>query len=180
MAFDRRERLWALAHQHAEVRAVARALSPLGDPVVATGVVLVSAAVAVGLRRTVRPVIVGAALLSAAGVAGVLLKDAVGRIGPSFFGEPLVHVGGNAYPSGHELLLVVSWGFAAQVLAGLVPLARLPALVAVGTLSAITGACYVYGPAHWASDVVGGASLGLLLLAVCPAPLRRRSDVPHD
>jgi len=157
---------------------VTKAVSDLGDFRVAGAVVAASAVVGAVMTRSPRPIVVGAGLLGATAAAATLVKHWVGRIGPPFSGWPAVHVGGNAYPSGHELLVIVSWGFAAVVASGLSRKGGWVAWPVMVIASVSAGVSYVYGPAHWITDVVGSVGLGAVLLAVCPPAVRPRAGRP--
>jgi len=102
------------------------------------------------------------AALAAGGVANGLLKYSVGRERPSTTADPLrfrplnAHNRWQAFPSGHA---VVAFSLASAVAEE----ARTP-WVTVGayTGAALVGWSRVYDDKHWASDVAGGALVGIL------------------
>jgi membrane-associated phospholipid phosphatase len=98
-----------------------------------------------------------------------VLKRAVGRARPSVSSDPLRFDVGNdegttasaSFPSGHA---TVAFALAAASAAELshhgVPGARFIIPVLYGTATGV-GTARVYGRAHWASDVVAGAAVGM-------------------
>lgn len=175
---DSAGRLWGLTHQRADIVPISKALAALGDPWVAGAVTAVGALTGAAVIRSLRPVLVGAGLLAVTAAIGTAVKHWVGRLSPSFFSFPAVHAGGQAYPSGHQLLVIVSWGFTAGVIIQLSRRGGIAAWAVMVIASASAGVSYVYGPAHWVTDVVGSIGLGALLLAVCPPALGRRTGEP--
>jgi membrane-associated phospholipid phosphatase len=105
-----------------------------------------------GRRDAVRVVLVPTIVIS---LAVLVLKVAVRRAGPP--GQHAVRLLG-WWPSGHTATNVVCSVAVATVLGG-----RWPRVIAVGW-SILVAATMVWIHAHWVSDVVGGALLGVLVL----------------
>lgn len=118
------------------------------------------------------------AALAAGGVANGMLKYSVGRERPSTTEDPLRFVPFNpenrwqAFPSGHA---VVAFSLAAAVSEE----ARTPWVTALAyTGAALVGWSRVYDDKHWASDVAGGAVLGILAGRGTVRLLHRRHGAP--
>src|SRR5262249_43444725 len=110
-------------------------------------------------------------LLSAAGASllGNFLKIIFARAPP---GAPLVsnylRHPTPSFPSGHVLGYVATYGFLFYAALMSLPRAwpRRLLLALLGALVGLVGLSRVYLGAHWASDVMGGYSLGLVWLAL--------------
>lgn len=119
-------------------------------------------------RRSWRPMVHALALLAAAGLPALLVKRTMARTDPH---GDLSSIG--SFPSGHVLVLLVC-------LAGAVLLVRQEprwwqwALVAMVDL-AMAGSLLLQA-AHWLTDVVGGALLGVAALASTAHLLARAPD----
>jgi undecaprenyl-diphosphatase len=93
------------------------------------------------------------------------LKNLFGRIRPP--GEQLVYAGGHSFPSGHAMLSVVFYGFAAYLFTR--NLSRKGKIVIWGIISVLLlliGISRVYLNVHYASDVMGGYFLGCCYLGI--------------
>ena len=117
-----------------------------------------------------------AAALAAGGAANGLLKYSVGRERPSTTADPLrfrplnAHNRWQAFPSGHA---VVAFSLASAVAEE----ARTPWVTAAAyTGAALVGWSRVYDDKHWASDVAGGALVGILAGRGAVRLLHRASD----
>lgn len=103
--------------------------------------------------------------LTSAWLAMAGLKTLFGRIRPP--GEHLVYAGGNSFPSGHAMLSLVFYGFAAYLLTCNMP--RKSKIMIRGMISVavlLIGISRVYLNVHYASDVIGGYFFGCCFLAV--------------
>lgn len=115
------------------------------------------------LRRRVDSLIV---LLSAIPmVAGVFLKEAVGRARPDYFligSEPSTQ----SFPSGHSLFAMVFGGLLIILVGDLVhsPPVRRALQFGLVLLILAVGASRVYLGVHWPSDVLGGYLFGATAL----------------
>jgi membrane-associated phospholipid phosphatase len=116
-------------------------------------------------HRTVRPLarLAVLALLLAGSV--VAAKAGFGRV-PPYFPDALWS-GGRSYPSGHTATAVALWGLGASVAADWcgARTRRLTRTVSV-LAPALTGTAMVLLRYHWLTDVVAGAAIGVLLLAL--------------
>lgn len=135
----------------------------LGPPV-AVGILLLSGAVAGWRRRSPGPLVYVGALGVSAVVLTAVAKLSVHRLDP--------HGGlsrqGGAYPSGHMVLLLVSLGGAILVLR---THSRRWEWVLVAFAEVLMGMSLLFLAMHWFTDVIGGALLGVVIVA--PASLAR-------
>jgi membrane-associated phospholipid phosphatase len=119
-------------------------------------------------RHSWRPVVHALALLAAAGLPAVVVKRTMARTDPHHDMSSL-----GSFPSGHVLVLLVCLG-------GLLLLVRPRptwwqwALVALVDL--VMGVALLVQAAHWLTDVVAGALLGVAALAATAALARGPSD----
>lgn len=100
-----------------------------------------------------------------AGAVGWVWKHTVERARPEFT-DPIATGSGPAFPSGHALMATVGMGV---LLLAALPLLRglwrwVAVMVALGIAVSTGGTRPLLG-VHWVSDVVAGASLGVLVLA---------------
>lgn len=98
----------------------------------------------------------------------VLLKLAFGRPRPPIE-DRLQDVGTLSMPSGHAMVSVIVYGFAAVILFRTFPLIRRHPwwLLGFPVLVIAIGFSRIYLGVHWMSDVVFGWIFGLLWLALC-------------
>jgi membrane-associated phospholipid phosphatase len=135
----------------------------LGPPV-AAGILLLSGLVAVWRRRSPGPLIYVGVLGVCAVVLTGVAKLCVHRPDPHGGLSTL----GGAYPSGHMVLLLVSLGGAILVLRAR---SRWWDWLLVTVLEVLMGISLLFLAMHWFTDVVGGALLGVAIVA--PASLVR-------
>lgn len=158
---DEAVRSWITEHQGATAKSFMRAVSKYGDwpEHVALGVILVTLAWTRGSKSWMR---VFAAMILACALAGIgarAVKIATGRARPNVQAEsgwngPRLSSRYNAFPSGHTAASTAF--FATLVFAGWrigVGLLMIPMLIAFSRM---------YVAAHYLSDVVAGALIGLL------------------
>ncbi len=143
----------------------ARAVTTLGDPLVAALSILGLAAVLLALRRR-RDALVALLLFVPEGLQ-LAVKELVARPRPEF--SLLDHAPTNpSFPSGHATHAVLFFGCVAVLVSGLVRplwLARLLQVLLWLTVLAV-GASRVYLGVHWPSDVLGAYLFGGICLAV--------------
>lgn len=112
-------------------------------------------------------------LLAEAGfvAAVVLLKYTTGRIGPRYTDDPFaVLAGGNIFPSGHVTGATVLYGAAALIAPAAM---RTIAISCAALLSVGVGMGTIALNTHWATDVLGGWLLGVLVLLLAWAATPR-------
>ncbi len=143
----------------------ARAVTTLGDPLVAALSILGLAALLLALSRRGDALVV--LLLFIPEGLQLAVKELVARPRPEF--SLLDHAPTNpSFPSGHATHAVLFFGCVAVLLAGLVRplwLARLVQVLLWLTVLAV-GASRVYLGVHWPSDVLGAYLFGGICLAV--------------
>lgn len=120
-------------------------------------------------RRSWWPLGFASALAVASAVATVAAKLLGQRVDPHGF----VAESGGAYPSGHTVALIVCLGGCLLVVWPSVPWWL---WLAVGAAATLLAASLLVAGAHWLTDVLGGAFLGIAVLAVSSRrPLRHRA-----
>lgn len=134
-------------------------------PPITSSLVLVAGGLSAWRLRRLRPLVFAGLFVSSAALLTILTKAALERP------DPHGHLSGlaGAYPSGHIVMLLVSLGCALLVLRARawwmwIGLALLGLLLAVSLL---------FLAMHWLTDVVGGALLGITMLALL---ISRRVD----
>lgn len=104
------------------------------------------------------------AFLALAGVV-YAMKYAIGRAAPPV---DRLHRSGLSYPSGHVANAILVWGLLAHQVARGLPGSRV--LPALRVLSVVAPLAVVVGMTlldyHWFTDFIGGAAVGVLLLAL--------------
>lgn len=129
----------------------------LGPPV-AVGILLLSGAAAGWRRRSPGPLIYVGALGSCAVVLTAVAKISLHRPDP----HGGLSLQGGAYPSGHMVLLLVSLGGAILVLRAR---SRWWEWLLVAFAEVLMGVSLLFLAMHWFTDVIGGALLGLVIVA---------------
>ncbi len=133
---------------------------------------LVSAGVSV-MRRSWRPAAAAALAVGAASAATLVTKHAIGRADPH-----LDVYSGGSYPSGHMVADLVSAGC---VLLLLVQRTRWWMwLLFVLPVGAVMAVAMLFAAAHWFSDVIGGALLAAVVLALLSGSPLRHGSSPGD
>jgi membrane-associated phospholipid phosphatase len=177
--FDAVIRQWVLEHSNRTVKQVMRNISRYGDwpEHVAAGLLLVGIAWWRGSKRWVR---IGLTMILACAIAGLVargLKITTGRARPSVKQElgwtgPHLSAKYNSFPSGHTAATSAFFGvlFFANRRIGLCA-APIPLVIAASRM---------YVAAHYLSDVVCAALIGILCAWLCarsclPAQIGRRS-----
>ncbi|HYM15850.1 MAG TPA: phosphatase PAP2 family protein [Dehalococcoidia bacterium] len=148
-------------------------LDAVGDflalPLVEAIVVLVAALIA-AVRRNA-PLALAAIFAAAAIALNPELKLLIARARPTAADVRVTEFpGGMGFPSGHTLAATLLYGYAGVVAWRVLPrwaalAATLPAACAI----ALIGFERIYSGAHWPSDVAGGFTIGILLLAAAVA-----------
>jgi membrane-associated phospholipid phosphatase len=151
----------ALAPGEALQRA-AGLVARLGAREVLIPLALVAGAVLGRCRRSLwPPAFLAASYLLVAGVTG-LVKVGLARPQPI----QLLGVPGRAFPSGHAAQATVVFGALALLLAvGHGPEWRRRAILAAGAVVLLVSVALLWRRAHWLTDMVGGATLGVACVA---------------
>lgn len=146
----------------------------------------VAVTVWLALRRQFTAAVWALGTIGAAGATGWVLKHAVERPRPEFV-DPIATGSGPAFPSGHALMATVGMGV---LLFAALPLLRgwwrwVAVVLTVGIALSTGGTRPLLG-VHWVTDVISGASLGVLILAVSllvwtllPSAVRRWDRIPQ-
>ena len=141
----------------------ALAVTTLGGGMVASALIIGLIALLVFARRRVDALVV---LISAAPVvAGILLKEVVGRARPDYFilgSEP----SSLSFPSGHALFAMIFGGLLIILAGDLIQPVKLRRAIQIGLALLIlaVGASRVYLGVHYPSDVLGGYLFGAMAL----------------
>ncbi|GAC1336121.1 MAG: hypothetical protein NVS2B9_06390 [Myxococcales bacterium] len=112
-----------------------------------------------------------AVVVGAGELANLLLKQIFHRLRP-----PHAQLESFAFPSGHAMTAVVTYGMLALLAARADPRFRLPAALGAAGVALLIGASRVYLGLHWASDVVAGFAAGVVVLAVAAGATRPGLD----
>jgi undecaprenyl-diphosphatase len=168
--------------QHPSWDGVAQVYDKVGQRSVTIPVLLVVAGVLARRHRTWRPVLLSVYTVLSLNVVVGGMKILIGR-SETETGDPDVFAGGVIFPSGHAANMVLTGGLVIYLLrryAGR-PRTRL-LVVVVSVLTALTVATSIYIGSHWASDLIGGALVGGLLLqaviVIDRATAKVRTDPP--
>ncbi|MEV0009944.1 phosphatase PAP2 family protein [Streptomyces sp. NPDC051840] len=117
-------------------------------------------------RRAWRLAAWAAVTAVAGGLVGLLAKMVVERARPSL-PDPVAHAPGYSFPSGHAMAATTSFAVLLLVLLPLVRRNLRPLCWAVAVLSVLgVGFTRIALGVHWFSDVVGGWTLGLAVVAL--------------
>lgn len=91
----------------------------------------------------------------------ILIKEVVHHHRPVNISPKLTDAGWFSFPSGHEMLAVIIFGFGALLLTRSSPLAvRIGSLVVAAIFILLVGFSRIYLGAHWPSDVLGALLAG--------------------
>lgn len=168
--FDEPIRAWVIAHQNPAVRKAFLVITRVAAPAV---IIPCTAALGAWLwsRRSLPTA--GAVVLSPAASLAIFLvvKRIYRRKRPE--GGARLHQLTYAFPSGHATASAAIFGTASYVLwrERMMPRNAAIALATIGTL--LVGASRVYLDVHWATDVLGGWSVGGLVAAMSAAVYER-------
>jgi membrane-associated phospholipid phosphatase len=159
-------------------------LGDVGDLAVAIAVVAAAAVVSSQLQWKLGPAVFGFGCLGVTEALIYVSKSLVARPGPGIWADRVGYPG--YYPSGHTATATVVVGVVVY-LALVVP-SRAPyrdqsghlALVAGLIAGTAAGGYAVLGDFHWLTDVVGGLSLGTVVLVIGCAAMRTHRDAPES
>ncbi|HWU06046.1 MAG TPA: phosphatase PAP2 family protein [Streptomyces sp.] len=100
------------------------------------------------------------------GLTGLLVKVVVERARPEL-PDPVAHAPGFSFPSGHAMTAMTSFAILLLVLLPMVRRGARPLFLAVAVVSVLgVGFTRVALGVHWFSDVLGGWTLGLAVVAL--------------
>jgi undecaprenyl-diphosphatase len=106
-------------------------------------------------------------------IIDVWLKPFFDRARPP---EKLLEVDGRSFPSGHAAGAVAFYGAMVIILAAHHPRLRRPLTVAASFWIALVWLSTLYARAHWPTDLLAGAAVGLAWLTICLTPWRATKD----
>ncbi|MBA3671694.1 MAG: phosphatase PAP2 family protein [Gemmatimonadaceae bacterium] len=172
--FDEPIRAWVLARQSALGRRFFLVITNVGSPTV---LIPLTGAVALWLRGRRGLPIAGAVVLAptVALALFIALKKAYRRTRPH--GAERLHQRTYAFPSGHATSSATVFGVLGYVLWREGCLSASESLVLATAPTLLIGSSRVYLDVHWATDVIGGWSLGALVTGLSAFVYERaRSD----
>jgi undecaprenyl-diphosphatase len=177
-AFDNAVRTWFLAHQNPTIYKIAAFVSWIGAPTV---MIIIAIAAAVwfyrGRGRSKAGVLVAAP--AAGGLLAGGMKLLYGRTRPA--GAALFNEKTFSFPSGHAatsaaVMVTLCYVFAREKI-----ISWPAAIVIGGIVPLLVGLSRLYLDVHWATDVVGGWTVGLFVAAMSAALYERlRTSEPTD
>jgi undecaprenyl-diphosphatase len=179
---DRWIHLAARAHLTAHERwltfhhfSLAKLLMNLGNDEVAITVLAVTGAVMAAVRRSWRPLVAAAVGTGLLLVTLLSAKYLIARPHPN---HHVLHPGAlGSFPSGHTASATVCYLLAVLLLtADLRPRARHIALAAAGVLCFAVGWAMTVTGYHWATDTIGGWTLGVLVVMLTQWLTRARTS----
>lgn len=153
---------------------------PLGDALVQvyrlsgvgfTAFLVAAALIYVILRRWWRDL--GLLVMSSGGILLIIdlwLKRAFDRSRPP---EKLLQVDGRSFPSGHAAGAVAFYVAIVVILAAHYPHLRRPLSIAAGLWVVLVWLSTLYVRAHWPTDLLAGACVGLTWVTICLIPWRQ-------
>ncbi|GAA1977374.1 hypothetical protein GCM10009798_43230 [Nocardioides panacihumi] len=157
---------WVLAHRTQALDTFFRLTTHLGSTIVLVPVLVVVAALLTRRRRTPVPAVAAFVVFGAAMLLHALVRQLVHRARPPM-SDWIAPASGFSYPSGHTTQAWAAWGLLALfacVYGGrrLRPFAITAGLV----IGVVVAASRVYLGVHWLTDVLGGATMSVALLAL--------------
>jgi len=175
---DAAAQTWITQHQKPGARDFLRAVSTFGDwpEHVALGFILLGLAWWRGSQRWMRILYAMILACALAGIAARVIKISTGRPRPTvqtteMWSGPSLKARYNAFPSGHTA--------ASMAFFGALALASWRIGLASSAIPLLIGFSRMYVAAHYLSDVVAGAVIGLLAAWLMVRwRLRERSDAP--
>ena len=177
-AFDSSVRAWVISHQNPFIYKLAYALTWIGSPAV---MVLLAVAAGVwfyGRRGTSK----GGVVIAAPAVGGLLsgvVKVLFGRVRPA--GAALLNERTYSFPSGHATTSAAVVVTLCYVMAREGMISWTTAILVGGGIPLIVGLTRVYLDVHWATDVIGGWTVGLFVAALSAALYEYlRRNAPPD
>lgn len=167
-------------HSHASALGVtiAKGMSMIGGPAAMAGL-MVLGAIFLLVRREKLLLYGWVVAFIGGGALDWALKMIFRRNRPSF-PDPLVHVLGYSFPSGHAMGSLIGYGMLAYVVAHSVRRRRVDVVVAAcaGVLVLAIGFSRLYLGAHYLSDVLAGFAAGLAWLAANIIALEATARTP--
>lgn len=106
-------------------------------------------------------------------IIDVWLKPMFNRVRPP---EKLLAVDGRSFPSGHAAGAVAFYGAMVIILAAHHPRLRRPLTIVALLWISLVWLSTLYARAHWPTDLLAGAAVGLAWLTLCLAPWRATKE----
>ena len=169
-AFDNAVRAWFLAHQNPTLYKLAAALTAIGAPTVMVVVAIAAGAWFYRARgRSKAGVMVAAP--AAGGLLAGWMKLLYGRARPA--GAALFNERTFSFPSGHAATSAAVMVTLCYVLARERIISWPAGILIGGLVPLVVGLTRLYLDVHWATDVVGGWTVGLFVAAMSAALYER-------
>lgn len=178
--YDPRIHDWCLAHRTALLDGLARVITYLGFGPIAYAALAVAAVFVLRRTRRWREPLIAVGALVVGQLIRVSISDLVHRARPPRT-DWLTVADGYSYPSGHTTTSTLAYGL---VVALLLPYLagrarRAVAIAFAATIAVAVGVSRVWLGVHWPTDVLGGWTLGTLMLTLAATALsisRRRAE----
>ena len=156
---------WVLAHRTRALDGFFRAATWLGANIVTVPVLVLAAGLLARRRRSWGVVVDIVVVYGAAVVLHAVVGQLAHRPRPPAV-DWLAPAHGWAYPSGHTTQAVAAWGvLALLLLVHATPRLRVLVVGGAALVSVLVAASRVYLGVHWPTDVLGGATMSLAVLA---------------
>lgn len=163
--FDPGIHAWVVAHRNGGLDVFFKTVTWLGANAVVVPVLAIGGGVLSRRRRSWSPLVAIAVVYGSAVVLHAVVAQLVQRPRPPR-ADWIAAASGWGYPSGHTVQAVAAWGVLALLLsARAAPRTRVLVTSTAAVIVCVVGLSRVYLGVHWATDVLGGATMSTALLA---------------